>query len=363
METIRYTLTRGNTLGIHPLVHDFESKVIRGEAAAYAARQLKKEGYFPDVIYGHPGWGETLFLKDIWPNAKLLAYCEFYYNFRGADSNFDPEFPEDEQAAARLTTKNPVHLLASEAMDLGISPTQWQRAQYPQWAQNKISVIHDGIDTDSLIPNPKASIRSSQNGLAFNAEDEIITYVNRNLEPCRGFHVFMRSLPDILRRRPMAQVLIIGGEDAGYGQKAPGGSTWKQFILNEVGGELDPSRVHFLGKVPYQLYQTVLQLSTVHVYLTYPFVLSWSMLEAMSTGCLLVGSATPPVQEVITHGKNGLLVDFFDVKGLANTICEALIHRHDYTSLRAAARTTAIGRFDLKQVCLPQQLKLVERLL
>lgn len=358
-----YGLKRGTTLGVHPWAEEFETKVLRGEAAAEAALQIKAQGFSPDVICAHPGWGESLFLKDVWPHAKQLSYLEYYYHFIGADVNFDPEFPEmDLATAARLRTKNAHNLLALETMDCGISPTYWQKAQFPTWARDRIAVVHDGVDTNMIAPNPAALIRSESTGLTFCPDDEILTFVNRNLEPCRGFHTFMRALPEIQRRRPRARVLIVGGEETGYGKPALNGLTWKQVYLQEVGSQLDLSRIYFLGQVPYQIFIALLQISTVHVYLTYPFVLSWSLLEAMSAGCLVVGSRTPPVEEVITHGSNGLLVDFFDFKALAETVSEALADRKAFLNVRQAARQSVIDGYDLHRVCLPRQIELVESL-
>ena len=190
----------------------------------------------------------------------------------------------------------------------------------------------------------------------------MITFVSRRLEPYRGFHVFMRALPRLLRERPQAHVLIVGGDEAGYGQPPPGGGTWREVLWAEVGGVLDRSRVHFLGRVPYAEFVALLQLSSVHVYLTYPFVLSWSMIEAMACGCAVVASATPPVLEVIEDGGNGLLVDFFDTDRIVDAVSRVLDHPDRMRAMRAAARRTAIERYDFATVCLPRHVELIERI-
>jgi len=361
IEVHRYKPARSTSREIHPWVAEFETKVIRGEACAAAAARLKAEGFAPDAIVANPGWGESLFLKDVWPGARLLALIEFYYAARGLDYDFDPEFSRADLARdARLRAKNAHLLLALEAMDWGVCPTQFQAGTVPRTYQDRVSVIFDGIDTAVVRPDAAASV--SVNGRTLHAGDEVLTFVNRNLEPYRGYHIFMRALPEILKRRPNAVALIVGGDEVSYGAPAPNGKTWKEIFYDEVKERLDASRVFFLGRVPYAQYLRVLQVSRCHVYLTYPFVLGWSCIEAMSAGCLVVGSRTPPVEEVIAHGRNGLLVDFFDVSALAGSVVDALARPAHYAPLREAARRIAIERYDLNSICLPQQVALIERL-
>lgn len=359
---VHYRLERRNTPGIHPWALPFESKVVHAEAAGRAALALKAEGFTPDLIYVHPSWGESLGLRDVWPSARIVSFCEFHYHSHGADTNFDPEFgPPDWAADVRVRIKNAAHHLAMEISDHGISPTEWQRAQYPEWFRRHISVVHDGIDTAIAKPNPLARLGLRDRDVDLCAGDEIVTFVSRTLEPYRGYHIFMRALPEILRRRPRARVLIVGGNDGGYGAAPPAGTSWRQRFLDEaVAAGLDLSRVHFLGRIPYQAYLSVLQLSAVHVYLTYPFVLSWSLLEAMSAGCFVVGSNTPPVVEVMQHGYNGWLVDFFDVAALVDAVSEGLACADERKPMRQAARQTIVDRYDLHGICLPRQIELLE---
>ena len=361
---VRYPIGRGSSRDIHPLAADFETKLIRGDACAAAALRMKNSGFTPDVIFANPAWGESLFLKDVWPHAKLLALLEFFYAARGRDVNFDAEFAtHDIGADARVRVKNASLLLTLESMDWGITPTHFQHGTMPSAYGDRISVIFDGIDTQTVRPNTAVTLTLP--GVTLRAGDEVLTFVNRNLEPYRGYHRFMRALPRILRERPHVTVLIVGGDEVSYGPKAPQGDTWKQIFWDEVKGEIaghDSSRVHFLGRIPYAAYLNVLQVSRCHVYLTYPFVLGWSCIEAMSASCLVVGSATAPVQEVIAHGENGLLVDFFDNDALTDTVIDALAQPSKYVHLRAAARATAVERYDLTSICLPQQMQLIERL-
>ena len=365
IKLLHYAASRGTTANVHPWVSDFETKTIRGEACYRAAHQLSAEGYVPDIIIAHPGWGESLFLKEVWPQAKLGIYCEFFYHSHGADVGFDPEFPvTDIGDVCRVRLKNLNNLLHFEVADAGISPTHWQASTFPEPFRSKITVVHDGIDTDAVSPNQ--DVKLTLNGrLTFTRKDEIITFVNRNLEPYRGYHIFMRALPAILKQRPNARVLIVGGDDVSYGARPEKGRKWKEIFAAEVRpliSDADWQRVYFLGKISYQHFISLLQLSTVHVYLTYPFVLSWSLLEAMSIGCAIVASNTKPLQEVIIHNKRGRLVDFFDVAGLAAEVCRLLDDPKLRTKLGKNARSFARSHYDLQKVCLPKQLQWVEDL-
>lgn len=330
-----------------------ETALRNAEAVLETVLKLKRGGFRPDVMVGHNAWGETLFLKDVWPDVPLLSYFEFYYQARGADCGFDPEFPSDFGDFPRCRTLNTVNLLGLEAADWGHSPTVWQWSRFPERHRQRISVFHEGVDTRTVRPNPRIGLQLP-NGHSVGAGDEVITYVSRSLEPYRGFHVFMRALPEILRRRPRAQVIVVGGDDTSYGPKLGGGKTFREALLEEAGDRLDRSRVHFMGRVPRTHFTAILQASAVHVYLTYPFVLSWSMLEAMSAGCLVLGSATTPVQEVIHDGENGLLVDFFDTRRIADRIDEVLDHPDRMAELRRRARQTILERYDIETICVPQ---------
>ena len=358
-----YSASRGSTPNVHPWVSDFETKTIRAEACFRSALEMKTNGFTPDLIIAHPGWGESLFLKDVWPNARLGIYCEFYYHPDEADVGFDPEFPsKDVGDVCRLRLKNLNNLLHFDVVDAGISPTHWQASTFPEPFRSKIAVVHDGIDTEAVAPNPNVSL--TLNGdINLTRADEVITFVNRNLEPYRGYHIFMRALPELLKRRPQARVLIVGGDDVSYGARPEEGKKWKDIFAAEVRPQIsdtDWARVHFLGHIQYQHFIALLQLSTVHVYLTYPFVLSWSLLEAMSVGCAIVASDTQPLREAIAHNDTGRLVNFFDVAGLVNEVCALLDDPTARAKLGANARAFAQDNYDLKTVCLPKQLQWVQ---
>ena len=365
IKAFKYQPSRGSTPDIHPWVVDLETKIIRAEAVFKQALELKAQAYHPDLILAHPGWGESLFLKEVWPKAVLALYCEFYYQLQGADTGFDPEFSSSaEDDVCRLKLKNINNLLHFELADAGIAPTHWQASTFPEPFRNLISVIHDGIDTQAIAPNPQAGM-SFSNGLSLSKNDEIITFVARNLEPYRGYHIFMRALPDILKRRPKARILIVGDNDVSYGNRPPNGQSWSEIFREEISplvSDADWSRVHFLGRITYNHFMVLLQLSTVHIYLTYPFVLSWSLLEAMSAGCAIVASNTEPLLEAITHDQTGRLIDFFDVSALVNEVCGLLDNPHQRQRLGVQAREFARQNYDLNSVCLPRQIAWVENL-
>jgi glycosyltransferase involved in cell wall biosynthesis len=362
INTVRY---RHEAIAIDPaatrLGRNYTLMSDRGVTVARAACQLRDtKGYVPDVIIGHSGWGETLFLKEVWPSAKLIVYAEFYYRGQGADVGFDAEFNPPNFDQVMIAQGRAAYLgQALLHADAGLSPTQWQASSYPAPLRSLIKVIHDGIDTAVMQPNAEAAFLLP-NGNTLRAGDEVLTFVNRNLEPYRGYHVFMRALPQLMAARPDAQVVIVGGDEVSYGAAPKGAKGWKDLIFDEVRDKLDLARVHFLGRVPYDRFTALMQVSRAHAYLTYPFVLSWSMLEAMSAGALIVGSRTAPVEEVIKHGTNGLLVDFFDVAGWEKALTAALGNPSAYADMRIAARQTILDRFDLRAISLPRLVEFVE---
>jgi len=345
----------------HHYLFDFEGHVRRGQSVVRLLMKLRDdEGFQPDVVIVHPGWGEGLFLKDVFPHAKVIQYCEYYYQNQGSDMGFDPEFPTTLDDKFRIRIKNSTQLHSLIDCDQGISPTNWQRSRYPVEFQSKITVVHDGIDTDHVKPDASAWVEVN-GALRLRAGDEIVTYVARNLEPYRGTHTFIRSLPYLQALRPNARVIIVGGDDVSYGRRLPQGQTYRKHYCAEVQNQVDWQKVHFVGKLPYADYLKVLQVSAAHVYLTYPFVLSWSMLEALSAGCLVIASDTAPVKEVIKDGVNGLLVNFFDPEGLANKIADSLADHDRCKRIRDRARQTVVEAYDLRTVCLPRLLDIVRQ--
>ncbi len=345
-----------------PLASHYAEHVHRAEVVAAAAAAMKAKGYVPDVICGHLGWGETLFLKDVWPAARLIVYAEFFYRNDGLDVGFDPEFHQESlPSRLRVTSRQAALLLAMNSADQAQAPTRWQAESFPAELRAKIHVVHDGIDTAAIAPAASAFVSIGRDPrIKLTPGDEVLTFINRNLEPYRGYHIFMRALPEIMKRRPQARVIIVGGNDVSYGTAAPKGKSWREIFLNEVKDQLDLSRIHFVGLIPHDVFINLMQVTRVHAYLTYPFVLSWSMLEAMSAGALVIGSRTPPVEEAISHGVNGQLVDFFDVQAWTESVVAALAQPDRARDLRRAARQTIIAQYDLQSICLPSQIRMIE---
>jgi glycosyltransferase involved in cell wall biosynthesis len=345
------------------LARYYTDRVARAAAVATVLRQLQQEGFDPDVVVGHGGWGETLFVRDVWPRCRILLHAEFFYAADRSDVDFDPEFPPPTDDSLRLTlrARNSIMTQALLDADQGITPTSYQASLFPPVLRDRLTVLHEGIDTDLICPAANAEVGLDRAGLRMRPGDEVITFVSRDLEPHRGYHVFMRALPAILARRPAARAIIVGGDQVAYGPTSASGKSWKTIFFEEVASRLDPDRVHFVGRVPHRMLLQLLRISAAHVYLTYPFVLSWSMLEAMSAGALVIGSRTPPVEEVITHGHNGILCDFFDTGGIADAVVDALARPAHYQPLRDAARSTIRQRFDARSVCLPAWLALLEQ--
>ncbi|MEM9151450.1 MAG: glycosyltransferase [Cyanobacteria bacterium P01_F01_bin.3] len=400
----------------HRYVRPLEGAVSTGQAAWRTAHQMKTQlGFEPDVVYAHVGWGPGLFMKDLFPQARYIGFFEWYYHAQGADVGFDPAESVNADDVARVQIKNAPILLELARCDAGIVPTHWQKQQFPPEFHQKLHVLHDGIDmtvcqpqssTKLVLPSPmsgeQASVeiekskgfgkqtvgnqaksrRSSKGkgkkkeklqalrsqkkqqqrqmiratGLDLSDVGEIITYVARGMEPYRGFPQFMAAVAKLQKMRPHTHVVIVGEDRVAYGKELADGRTYRKKALDEL--DLDLSRVHFTGPLPYDQLQQVYRASSVHVYLSYPFVLSWSMLEAMASGCVVLGSKTAPVEEVITDGENGFLVDFWDVGAIATQLNTLLESQASLDHIRQQARQTIDERYNLAKL-LPQQIALL----
>ncbi|HEX2939983.1 MAG TPA: glycosyltransferase family 4 protein [Rhodopila sp.] len=338
-----------NVEDTHIVARELDNGARRAEAVFKAGYGLRHLGFNPDIIIGHHGWGEMLNLRDLWPDTPMLGYMEFYYQHDKADVGFDPEFPADPLDFPRIRAKNALNHIALNLGGLGQTPTAWQLSTYPAWARPMIEMIWEGVDVDLCSPDPAARRRTLKIGdMTIRPTDKLVTYVSRDLEPYRGFHVMMRTLVPLMRARKDVKVVMIGGDGISYGSPPQEGGTWREVMLQEVGSDIDPDRVVFPGRVAYATYLAALRRSDAHVYLTYPFVASWSLRESLAIGCPVIGSDTQPVREFITHGSNGLLTPCLDPKKLARTILDVLDDRDLTRSLRANARAYALDRLQMK---------------
>lgn len=340
----------------------WETAAGNGFGAVTALKQTVDAGFVPDIVIGHIGWGEMSFFRQILPDTPMIGFFEYYYSVQGGPVGFDPENPPTAHSPYLMEGHNVVPLYNIEQVTLGHSPTMWQRNRFPKSFHDKIYVCHDGIRTDKLVPKKKASVTLGRIGRPLTRKDEIVTYMARNLETTRGFHQFMRALPHIQKARPNARILVVGGNETSYGGKSkhPGGLRGQ--MEAEVGHLLDWDRLHFLGQVPYENYQSIIQISSCHIYLTMPFVLSWSMLESMSMGATIVASDVPPVREAMTHGETGMLVDFFNPEAIAAQVIDVLAKPRDYEHLGPAAREHVVANYDFLDVCLPEHIRQINAL-
>ncbi len=337
----------------HHYTQNIENAVLHAQAAFRTAESLLKEGWIPDVIYGHSGWGPLMFMKDLFPQARVVGFFEWFYRAFGSDADFDPQDPLSMDSVVKMRIKNTPILVDLYSCDAGVCPTYWQRDQFPPEFHRKLRVLHDGIDTETFAPQANTPLILPEIGLDLSDAPEIVTYVARGMEPYRGFPQFMEAVAQLQTRRPGCHVVVVGQDRVAYGKPLPHGKSYKTALLEKF--DYDLNRVHFTGQLALPSYLKVLQASTVHVYLTRPFVLSWSFLEAMSTGCLVVASRTAPVEEVIVDGHNGLLVDFFDTDALAHRIESGLDHPNHMETLRLNARKTIERHYALSRL-LPDQL-------
>jgi len=333
-------------------------QALYGEAVVRACQALAARGFKPDVIVGHPGWGELLFLKDLYPDVPLINYCEYYWRPDVVHVEGDPPRPLGLEQRLDRRAQSAHLLLSLEAADRGWSPTAWQRSLFPRVLQDKIEVIFDGVDTGRLRPDPEAQFELPD-GRRLRPGDQVVTFAARSLEPTRGFPQFMRAIPEILKRSPTATIVIAGDERPHYDRPPQAGGSWKTKLLGEA--QLPTDRVLFLGRLPYDLYVSLLQVSAAHVYLTTPTVLSWSFFEAMSAGCLMVASATSPAKEVLIDGENGFLFPFDSPDALASTVVGA-IRSAEGAEIRRLARATIVKSYSL-ELCVPMASGMIDRVL
>ncbi|WP_162009471.1 glycosyltransferase [Labrenzia sp. CE80] len=343
---VRFEKHREARENIHPALKRMESAVLTGQAAYSSLLTFRKQGWIPDIVCAHSAFGAGFFAKDVFPSAKYLSYNEWYFN-QELTHEGRPVSEDEHDAFIRTRISNSALLIDLAAMDAGITPTQWQKLQFPDVFLPKINVLHDGVDTEFYQPANKTTVNLPGGGVLTN-DDDVITYVARGMEPYRGFPQFMQAVAKVQKKNPNAHAIVVGNDRIAYGSKRKDGKTYKEFALKNY--DLDLDRTHFTGLVNYDVLRAIFRISSVHVYLTVPFVLSWSMIEAMSTGCIILGSNTPPVQEVVQDEHNGLLVDLFDADMIAERILDTLKNNTKLSNIRKNARETVLQRYDAKNL-------------
>ncbi len=319
------------------LHRSYEPGRTRAESVGSVLRKLASKGYFPDLVISHSGWGSDLLVPEIFPEARFLSYPEWYYR-----------------------AGNPRNLPIIKALERctrALVPTEWQKSRFPARFHDKIRVIHEGVDTSFYRPDADAVFEFF--GQRYTANDEIITYAARGQEPIRGFSEFMRALPTILGARPQAKILIAGEDRVCYGGKHPSGQSWRKLLCAEL--KLSGDRVIFCNKLPEEYFLKFLQVSSLHIYLTKDFILSWSLLDAMSCGCLILGSDTAPVREAVEHGRNGRLCPLTS-EAIAAAAVSMLENRENLPILRSQAIRDIHERYDVSD-CVRKQYQLIREML
>lgn len=332
---------RDPTKGVHRFAHTLEKAMINAQAFANAAMRARDEGLNPDVVVAHSGWGSGTFAKAVWPQTKFVSYVEWYYRYPPVDAVQGPSAQTEEDGRAHALSRNTPILLDLAEADMVLCPSRFQAQQFPEKLRRDMVVMHDGVDTDYHAPSDYPDLPDALKALP--ADAEIVSYATRGMELHRGFPEFMRALARLQAARPKLHAIIVGQDRVAYGPSREDGRGWKEAMQEEL--DLDESRIHWTGLLPRKQYLGVLQKTDVHVYLSVPFVLSWSMIEAMSTGCALVASDTDTVREAATDGEDALLVDHSDIDALAAGVARLLDDRRLAETLGEAARRTAIRNY------------------
>jgi glycosyltransferase involved in cell wall biosynthesis len=343
--------------GVHRYVRPLEGAVLTGQAFARAAVDLDRAGFRPDIVMAHAGWGVGTFLKDVWPGTCAVPYFEWYYNWPYPDlTPYDAEVADPLDARARNRIRNTPLWADFSTATRALCPTRFQAAQFPEWIRAGLTVMHDGVDTDLHSPG-EGGDRAILVRWGVPADAEILTSITRGMEPHRGFPETMRAIALLQKRRPKLHALIGGEDRVAYGAQLPEGESWKKRMLAEL--DLDLARIHFTGLLSRADMVAVMRASDAHVYLTVPFVLSWSLLDAMACGCLLVASDTAPVREFVEDGVTGLLVPPHDPVALAARIETALDGAGKggdaLRRMRERARAKIVGSLDAQRVIWPKK--------
>ena len=303
IEVLRYEHKLGERTGMHPHSLEVDEWIHRSAQVGELAMSLKQRGWAPDAMLAHPGWGEALLLRQVFPSTPLAIWPELW--LRPEHMGLDP---------ARLNVGQMQYLrikdwLVDGAMadaSVAILPTQYQASTFPQRWQHKIEVVHEGVPED-MLKLTRLQKLTIADGITLGPDVPVVTFISRNLEPMRGFPTFMRALPSLLASHPTVHVVIVGGDEVSYSSAPGNGRNWRDLMLEEVGERLDHKRVHLFGRIQHEQLQKLYRRSDLHVYLSKAFVLSWSLLELMACGTPVLAEDNPMMKELIKPGVNGAL--------------------------------------------------------
>lgn len=354
---IRYTPAGGAKETTHYLSRTFENQVAHAQGvfeACKAARYLR-----PDLIVGHSGFGSTLFLPELWPGVPIINYFELYYHTRDSDVDFRPDFPIPELHLLRVRARNAMLLLDLQTCAAGYAPTEWQRSRFPAEYLPKLECIFDGIDREFW--HRRENLPRVVGGREIPPGTRIVTYVSRGFESMRGFDIFMKVAARICEARSDVVFAVVGSDRICYGgdESYIREKTFREHVLKN--GHYDLSRFIFTGKVPPAELRDLFAISDLHIYLTVPFVLSWSLMNALACGCTVLGSDTPPVREMIRHEENGLLAGFFDIDALTREALRVLEDPPAFRQRLGAAGEAMIDEKYALTSTLPRMVELFER--
>ena len=324
LRIIRYKEPKNLNVDLSGSCKIWQEALLRAEIVGRLLLQLDSEGWQPDCVLAHSGWGEALPVKDIWPQTSLVVWPELWLRPEHMGFIADSKQPQRSREIQLLNLgRNTLTQASLASASAWVLPTQHQADSFPDaFHSDRMHIIHEGIDCSIATPNPTINFEFA--GVFIDRSLPVVTFVNRNLERLRGFDTFMRALPMIQERFPSARVLIVGDNEGGYGGGHPSGRPLKEIMLEELENKLNLQNIHFLGRIPHSDLIRLLQCSWVHVYLSYPFILGWSLIEAMACGCCIVGSHGAPVNEVINDGVEGALVPIQDHSRLARRVIALL---------------------------------------
>ncbi|MGB0798845.1 MAG: glycosyltransferase, partial [Planktomarina sp.] len=266
----------------------------------------------PDVVMAHSGWGSGTFTKAVWPDTKFIQYLEWWYEHPARDSMFEPNEKNIENQKAKIFSRNLPFLLDWAYADGVVVPTEFQAAGVPEKMRHNMLVMHDGVDTNMFSPTDKVDLSFLKT--APPDDVPVLTYATRGMEPYRGFPQFMQALSHLQKQNKEFHCIIGGTDTIHYGPKLPEGDTWKKRMLEKW--DFDMDRIHFTGRLPYNQYRDVLRRSNGHVYLTVPFVLSWSLVESMAIGCPIITNDCAPTREALPGDDSAVFVDFKDANSV-----------------------------------------------